>query len=168
VRRKRTNKCLPVRKRAGKESAFTLIELLCVLALIGIILAVAAPALQGFGEKRNLEIAARALATEMRKAQQKAITSGCGQTIEFRDNDRYRVVDTKTHDYYTVYFPEGITYKERLFPKLNNIHYLRYNYNGSPSSGGRIGLGNSAGDRIYVIVTPATGRVRISGSPPEP
>ncbi len=152
----------------GPENAFTLVELLYVLALIGIIAVVAVPALHGLGQQHNLEIAARTMATEMRKAQQRAITAGCGQIIEFRlNNNRYRIVDGKTNEFYIIDLPEGITYKDIVFPTFENIHYLRYNYNGSPSSGGTIALGNSAGDRLYVIVTPATGRVRISDNPPE-
>jgi len=156
-----------IKRWTREEHAFTLAELLCTLALIGILAAVAVPAVQGWGQKHNLEIAARTMATEMRKAQQRAITLGCGQIIEFYHTRRYRVTDGKTEETYIVELPEGVTRKSVNFPSSDNIRFLRFNYNSSPSSGGTVTLGSSSGDTLYVIVTPVTGRVRISESPPE-
>ncbi len=154
-------------KKINGEQAFTLIELVCVVALIGLLVMIATPAIQDQGQRRNLDIAARTMATEMRKLQQRAITAGCGQIIEFVSNTRYRVIDGKTEERYNVELPEGITRRAINFPQSDNVHYLRFNYNGSPSSGGTVSLQNSAGDVLYVIVAPATGRVRISEDPPE-
>ncbi len=144
-----------------------MVELLFVLALIGILVAVAAPAVKGPGQRHNLEIAARTMATEMRKAQQRAITAGRGQIIEFRVDDRYRVIDGKTQETYFIYLPEGVSYQGVNFPFSGSVRFLRYNYNGSPSSGGTVVLENNFGEVIYVIVTPATGRVRVSNDPPD-
>ncbi len=150
-----------------EERAFTLIELLYVLVLLGLVAALAAPAVHGLGQKYNLEIAARTMATEIRKTQQRAVTAGCGQIIEFTAEHRYRVTDGKTEETYYVKLPEGVNRRAVNFPMSDNIRYLRFNYNGSPSSGGTVTLANSSGAVLYVIVTPATGRVRISEEPPE-
>ncbi len=156
-----------INQKFNKEYGFSLVELLCILTLIGIMALVAAPAVQGLGQRHNLEIAARTMATEMRKAQQRAIMAGCGQIIEFHHRKRYRIRDGKTEETYTVELPEGVTRRSVNFPFSDNIRFLRYNYNGSPSSGGTVTLVNSAGEVLYVIVTPITGRVRISECPPE-
>ncbi len=158
------NKCL---NNFKEERAFTLIELLYVLVLLGLMVALAAPAVQGLGQKYNLEIAAITMATEMRKAQQRAITAGCGQILEFVAEHRYRITDGKTEETYYVTLPEGVTRRAVNFPMSDNIRFLRFNYNGSPSSGGTVTLANTSGAVRYVIVTPATGRVRISEEPPE-
>ncbi len=155
-------------KKIKEIDAFTLVELLCVVALLGLIVMVSTPAFKSLSQRRNLEIAARTMATEMRKAQQRAITAGCGQIIEFYSVTNYRIIDGKTEEKYDLELPEGIMRMSINFP-LNDhkVHYLRFNYNGSPSRGGTVNLGNSSGDNLYVIVTPATGRVRISENPPE-
>ncbi len=153
--------------KVREEYAYTLIELLCVVALLGIMIVIAVPAVHGLGQRNNLEIAARTMASEMRKAQQKAITAGCGQIIEFRFKDSYRITDGKTEETYYVHLPEGIALRAVNFPMSDRVRYLRFNYNGAPSSGGTVTLINNSGAVLYVIVTPATGRVRISEEPPE-
>ncbi len=138
-----------------------------MLALLGIMAFVALPVIQGLEQRHNLEIAARTMATEMRKAQQKAITAGCGQVIEFIDRHSYRIIDGKTDETYYVMLPEGIIRGDVNFPLTDRVPTLRYNYNGSPNSGGTVTLRNSADETCYVIVTPATGRVRVSEDPPD-
>ncbi len=156
-----------INKKSTNIYAFTLIELLCVVSLLALICAIAAPAFRDLSHRRNLNIAARTMATEMRKVQQRAIMAGCGQIIEFVSSNRYRVIDGKTEERYNVFLPEGITIRNVNFPRFENVHYLRFNYNGSPSSGGTVTFENSGGDLLYVIVAPVTGRVRISEDPPE-
>lgn len=156
-----------LKKAVKEELGFTLMEMLCVVFLIGLTIMIAAPALQDFGQKRSLEIGARTIATEMRKTQQRAITAGHGQIIEFRPGNRIRITDGKTEEKYYVDLPEGVSFRAITFPKSGNVHFLRFNYNGSPSSGGTVSLTNSSGDVRYVIVAPVTGRVRISEDPPE-
>lgn len=150
-----------------KEDAYTLVEVLCVLALLGIMFLIAVPAVHSLGQRNSLETAARTMVSEMRKAQQKAITAGCGQIIEFRCQDSYRITDSKTEETYYVHLPDGVSFRAVNFPMSDHIRYLRFNYNGSPSSGGTVTLINNSGAVLYVIVTPATGRVRISEDPPE-
>jgi prepilin-type N-terminal cleavage/methylation domain-containing protein len=156
---------------SGGERAFTLVELICVLALLALLLAVAAPAMAGFGTNRNLEITARAMATDFRKSQQKAITCGWTQLIEFRKDaaglDLYRLKDGKTGKYTTVKLAEGIRIQSNNFPLVSSIRTLAFQRSGAPNSGGTVVLENKTGKRLYLIVTPATGRVRISESPPE-
>ena len=62
----------------------TLIELLMVMALIGIIMTIAYPSLQPLLSKQTLESDANKLAWTLRSARQKAITTGSAQEVEFK------------------------------------------------------------------------------------
>ena len=150
-----------------QEKGLTLVELLCVLALLGLILAVAVPAVSGISDNRNLELAARGLASDLRRTQQRAITSGYEQRVEFRlfMND-YRIRDLGSGERVTIKLPEGINYRSVNFPSGSGHPTLVFHRSGAPGQGGTVGLTNESGDVLYVIVTPATGRVRISSSPP--
>lgn len=149
------------------QAAFTLVEVIVVVFLIALMTAVAAPRMQDLGQRRNLEIGARNLATEMRRAQQRAVTLGYGQIIQFRHDSVYRVIDGKTEETSYHHLPGGVFRSAVNFPLVDGYSTLRFNYNGSPSSGGTVSLENGAGEKRYVIVAPATGRVRISEYPPE-
>ena len=151
-----------------KDKGFTLVELVCVLALLGLIALIAVPAIASVGSSRNLEIAARGLAVELRRAQQKAITTGSTQSIDLRiySND-YRVRDLESGEAYTVKLAEGVTYRAVNFPVESGFPRISFYRSGAPSRGGTIVL-NGPRDRVsYIIVTPATGRVRVSDQPPD-
>ena len=63
-------------KRKKFSPAFTIIELMCVLAILALLAAVAVPALTDWAGSGTLETTARRLAQDMRRIQQAAITSG--------------------------------------------------------------------------------------------
>lgn len=151
-------------KGLKRERAYTLVELLCVLALLGLIVAIAAPVVGTTMDRYELEAAARALAMDMRKSQQKAITSGQVQRIEFRTNaSDYRLKDTATGEQVTVKLPEGISYSAVNFPRDSSGYpVLHFTRSGAPSRGGSVSLADRQDRQLHVIITPATGRVRIS------
>ena len=151
-----------------KDKGYTLVELVCVVALLGLIALIAVPAVASVGSSRTLEIAARGLAMELRRAQQKAITTGSTQSIDLRifSND-YRVRDLVSGEAYTVKLAEGITYRSVNFPVESGHPRVSFYRSGAPSRGGTIVL-NGPRDKVsYIIVTPATGRVRVSDQPPD-
>ena len=153
-----------------KEAAFTLVELLCVVALLGMMTAIALPLFQDIGRKRNLEIAARTMATDMRRCQQAAILTGKEHYIEFLiyyDLYQYRINTVPKSKTEKVKFPEGVYYRSTTIANTNGIPRLSFGANGAPGSAGTVVLRNTKGDVLYVIVTPATGRVRISSEPPD-
>ncbi len=151
----------------GGQQAYTLVELLCVISLLAMIVLIAMPALQGFEERRNLEIAARNLATDMRKTQQAAITRGHTFHIEFRlDDKQYRIRNTLTEEVTRIALPEGIAYCFINIQGIGGFPTSGFRYNGVPINPGTVGFCNSSGDKLFVIVAPVTGRVRISDTPP--
>jgi prepilin-type N-terminal cleavage/methylation domain-containing protein len=146
--------------------AFTLVELLCVLTLLGLIVAIAAPAVGTTMDKYELEAAVRNLAMDMRKSQQKAITSGNVQRIEFRTSVAdYRLKDAVTGEQVTVKLPDGINYSAVNFPRDSSGYpVLYFTRSGAPNRGGTVSLVDRHGRELHVIITPATGRVRVSES----
>ncbi|HOL17964.1 MAG TPA: prepilin-type N-terminal cleavage/methylation domain-containing protein [Bacillota bacterium] len=154
------------------ESAYTLAELLCVLAILALLMAIAAPSFAGWSEMRQLQLAARTVALDMRRVQQAAITSGYTSCLQFylRDpnkNDSYRIVDSAANTVKRVYLPDGISVSHITFIESGGTYNLCFLRSGAPNRGGTVCLRNERGERLYVIVTPATGRVRISNEPPD-
>ncbi len=142
---------------------YTLTELIVVLALLGLLTALAVPALSHLAAPQNLDLAARELAVNMRLARQKAITSGATQIIEFHlHSDTYRVKDTGTNEAFKVKLPEGVSYGFINFPKTGGFPCLSFLKSGAPSRGGTVSFAGPGGLNKHVIITPATGRVRIS------
>src|SRR5438128_11617175 len=65
------------RSRSNKQqAAFTLIELILVMALLMIVLAVSAPSLQGFFKGRNLDSEARRILGLTKYGQSRAVSEG--------------------------------------------------------------------------------------------
>ncbi len=156
--------------KVGGEQAFTLVELICVIGLLSLLLLIAVPAMADFGAQRSLEIAAHTMAIDLRKTQQKAIAYGWSQLVEFRKdaggNDIYRLKDGKTGNFVNIALSEGISIQANNFPLSGSVRTLSFLRSGAPNSGGTVTMKNRSGKLLYVIVTPGTGRVRVSETPP--
>ncbi len=129
-------------------------------------LAIAVPALGGMNERWCLEEAAWRLASDMRLARQMAISTGKDTRFEFLlESGMYRMfLPTEKQ---IVKLPEGITYAYNNFPRSGNVSKFSLSPLGAPGPGGTVGLKNRRGAKLYVIITPATGRVRVSPTPPD-
>lgn len=155
--------------KAKSASGFTLMELLVTMALLSLLLLVAVPVLKNFGNERSLEITARNLAIDMRRTRQMAITSGDPHCLEFflsQHSYHYKIKNCMTADSEECYFSTGVSYSSTTFPLVGSVPQLRFNPMGAPNSGGTVVLKDARGEKIYVIVTPATARVRVSKEPP--
>ncbi len=149
------------------DGGFTLLEILVVVALLGIITMIAVPTVSHSQGSWQLEKTARLMVADFRLAQQTAVASGKTCRIEFfRYIEAYRVRTPGSQK--LVRLPEGIFIAYNNFPGYDggNFQLLSFNRNGSPNRAGTISLGNAKGERIYIIVNLASGRMRISEEPP--
>ncbi|NMB42034.1 MAG: prepilin-type N-terminal cleavage/methylation domain-containing protein [Firmicutes bacterium] len=152
-------------KRFCKDNkGFTLIEVMAVVAVSAILLMIIwprAPLLSRW----KLETAAQDLAGDLRLIRQAAITTGKSCEIAFfvYTNSYRRELPDKTSQ---IYLPEGIVYKGDTSFK-GDPPFVHFNLMGRPSSGGTVILKSPTGEKRYIIVTPVTGRIRISKTQPD-
>lgn len=147
-----------------RTRGLTLIELLLVLALIGIILMLAYPSLDPAVSRYTLEKDARQMAWALRNAREKAITTGEPQHVEFKpyaNKYEYNGKEIKLSD--------GIAFVgTTTFPKRSNGMILcSFASTGIPSNAGTVTLKDKYNNRLYIIVNPVGGRVRVSTEPPQ-
>lgn len=145
---------------------FTLIELFITVTMLGLLLAVALPRLSALSSWQ-LESAARKMAVDLRLTRNEAVSSGkvCqvkffvyGQLYQLHLAGENRMVN----------LPEGISFQgSTTFDKDPLNPYVLFNALGRPNRGGTVILKSANGDKRYIIVTPVTGRVRVSREPPQ-
>ncbi|MBM3114682.1 GspH/FimT family pseudopilin [Jeongeupia naejangsanensis] len=73
-------------KQITQESGFSLIELMIVIALIGIVLSIAAPSLSGLIQQKRLGGAAENLASDLQYARSEAIKRNASTYLIFQRN----------------------------------------------------------------------------------
>lgn len=156
---------------AGK-SAFTLVELIIVLAISSILAAIISPPVVKAYHKQTLYIAAKQLEADIREQQQAAIsqpdTSNTYQILLDVERDRYILRLGAFTVIKVVALPPGVDMEESSgFGPYLSQKKLEFNYNGAPGQSGHITLRDrSSNNRYYVIISPVTGRVRTSSTPP--
>ncbi len=152
------------RKCRQVSPGFTILEVLIVLSLLTLFVSVAVLARPPL-ENWNLQSAANELAAHLREARMEAVASGNhSEVVFYLYADCYALrFNTGTH---CIELPAGIKYfGTTTFPGTPPSVY--FNYRGRPSSGGTVTLESNRGGKYYVIMTPVTGRVRVSRDPPE-
>lgn len=153
-----------VNENSRQNRGFTVIELLTVLAIMAIMAAVVLPRVTVLS-RWKLESAAKGLASDLRLVRQEAITTGqVSRVVFYVFTNRYQV-RLPGEDRW-VNLPEGVSY-EGSTTFLGNPPNVHFNKQGHPSGGGTVIFKSDQGEKRYIIVTPVTGRVRISKVPPE-
>lgn len=141
----------------------TFVELLLVLLILAIMTSLAVPLVHDLGSW-PLRTAAHEMVNAIQEARLTAITHGLTCTIVFYDlSGRYRQ-DLPQGTLWTD-LPSEVSMIANL-PRVNDRPTLYFRYTGAPNRGGYVRLQDSAGRRLYIIITPVTGRVRIDSSPP--
>lgn len=144
-------------------AGYTLIELLAVLAILSLVTTLAMPRFTS-QHHWQLDSASRRMAADFRLLRHSAIFYGETCRVDFFIHvNRYemRLPDERQR----VDLPGEVEF-------LGNTTFsgtppaLRFNNMGRPSSGGTVIL-KAGNARRYIIVTPVTGRVRISRNPPQ-
>ena len=158
----------------SKVSGYTFVELLSVLAILGLIALLAWPRYQALADELALRQDAAIMARELRLARQSAITYGRECAVAFRPSSSTfsstTYVFRQGQNSRTINLRRGVETAWTRFPQdpvnLGNWSACRFLPLGTPNKGGTIHLRNRRSQSLYVVVTPVTGRVRISETDP--
>lgn len=147
-------------------SGYTLLELLAVLAVLGLVMAMAWPLSQGARDNLVLRQDAEVLVRELRLARQKAITEGRECNVYFRANtSNYEIRQGNSRR--VVQLHPGVMINGTSFPFEPGKSVCSFTALGTPKQSGTVYLRNAQDKWLYVPVTPVTGRVRVSSTDPK-
>lgn len=145
-----------------RRKGFTIIELVTVLSIIGVVITITLPVFHSTLSKYKLETSAYAIASDMRRIQQKTISEGKFYRLKFNIYlNSYSVLLGTSEEIKEL--PDGI----RLVTTNFENHTLSFQVTGAPNRAGTVIIKNADGRFMYIIVEVATGRVRVSDKPPE-
>jgi Tfp pilus assembly protein FimT len=136
-----------------------------VVLILGILLAVALP-LVANTSYWSLRVAAHQLAAQIRETRCRAVLEGAScYLVYYQFSHRYRLIYPDGSSW--VRLPEGVEIDYTNFPLvMDKRPTLYFRHTGAPNQGGHVALKDRRNNRLYVIVTPVTGRVRIDKVPP--
>lgn len=155
------------------HKGFTLIELMVVIAILGVIAAISTPNIVRALPKYRLQRAARDLTTRIRLARSMAIKSGSDITIQidpirhrYRINDKwYPPADNETANALAAYYGGGISFGRGNFGAGDPVTFpkdrIRFNSKGICPSLGTVYLTNSEGTVRKVAISRA-GRIHLT------
>jgi len=148
------------------ESGFTILELVAVLFIMALVASMSLPLLAPVLEDIRLKSDANRLAAALRTARQEAVSTGQPEGIYFYPfGNYYQVRGGVVH-----FLQKGIKFDgtTSFGPAYSSgPPACIFSASGAPRPrAGTAVLANDHGDRLYVIVNPAVGRVRVSETPP--
>lgn len=144
----------------------TLLEMMLVISILGLMLGVVVPIFHRTLVQLQLNGSAQQLAADLRHWQQRAISE---------ENSGLKVlINTQPPNYYYLLKENSVISKQVVL--TDKVAELTTNFTGNGftftlrgtphTGGGFIRLMDRYGRERYVIITPVTGRVRVSSTPP--
>jgi len=153
------------RSRRGRpiEVAFTLLELVLVVSIIGILAAVAIPRFSSSLARQRVQAAANRVVADLTLAQRHARLTSTQQTVTFdKPASRYQLVGLSDPDHpsaeYRVHLAREPYQVGIRSVDLGGDAQVRFDGYGMPDSGGTIVLEAAADEQVTVILDPLTGR----------
>ena len=143
------------------SKGFTLIELIITTMIISILAAALIPFSLEAVYRSRLESAAEMIAADIRYGENKALSQQTELKILFvaADNKYLTFFDPEnSNKFETVELPAGITLSSAVF---GTEPFIRFSVKGTVKQGGTVSLHDPAKNRLFIKVTPATGRVKI-------
>lgn len=146
---------------------FTLLEVIVSLIIMAMIVLLAAPNFAPVMDRIKLKSDAVQLAWVLKNARQEAISSGVrSYVIFYKEGNKYKHTKSNKQQE-TYYLSEGIRFAGNNFTMLvGQNQACSFTPSGAPGQAGTITLSNRSGRYLYVIVNLASGRIRVSESPP--
>jgi prepilin-type N-terminal cleavage/methylation domain-containing protein len=148
---------------------FTLVEILIVIALIGILTAIAAPNISAWVETFKFKNTKREIGITMQLARMKAIARGVEYRVVFDlDAETFSLERGNQADGSDTWIPEGVVSDVSSWADIAFVNSYatgkrnkQFNPNGT-SSTGSIRLNNAKGEKYKITLTPATGYITIA------
>lgn len=148
-----------------EPDAFTFVELMIVVAILGVVSAVAVPRFTDMLSRTRLHEAARRVKMDFALARQQAILTGTPQTVLFNiSSDNYQLVGMNDFDQsgqgYVVSLaeePYQVTLTSAVFGTNSTVIFDAY---GVPDSAGVVGL-RTANRQINITLNGQTGKANV-------
>lgn len=142
----------------------TLIELLCIIAILGVLSAIAIPEIVSTIDKWVLDSTAKEIVEDIRWTQHLATTKGIYHHFEVNLKENlYRIRSTALRDptIKRVEFNPNISEITCTFKSEGDFKRLTFSPTGIPSQTGSITLTSKKGNELTITVAVGTGRVEI-------
>lgn len=152
----------------GHEEGFSFFELLAVVLMMAALVTIGVPSVQRAMSWGNLTGGARAVASDLRTAQQTAITKALKVQVRF-------TVVSGEPGYYDIYEENPATHvmvdtgkrvtldrQARLYSAdFGGLTYVEFDALGGATKAGQVILANPLGEQLKIDVASVTGRVQI-------
>ena len=148
---------------------FTLVEILIVIAIFGVLTAIAAPGISAWVETFKFKNTIREIGITMQLARMKTIASGVEYRVVFDlDAETFSLERGNQADGSDTWIPEGVITDVSSWADIAFVNSYttgkrnkQFNPNGT-SSTGSIRLNNAKGKKYKITLTPATGYITIA------
>jgi prepilin-type N-terminal cleavage/methylation domain-containing protein len=157
----------------GTRRAFSLVEMLVVLAIISMIMAISIPFTSGFGKGLRIKTTARAIAGIMNVARSNAVTFRKNYSVVFDvKKSQYWIEDEADHVYEKKYFlPGPIKFEIKGDKEADPVTFendkVTFNSSGAVEGvSGAVTFTDKQGGSRTISVTGATGKIVINNNMP--